>query len=85
MLWRSTVNNDNDNENINLKKGGVRERFDLPLSINYQQVRVVLAYHPVRLDLKGKKKKIHDCKTKCAFLTLNFRDKNKNIVEKVKI
>ena len=83
MLWRSTVNNDNDNENINLKKGGVRERFELPLSINYQQVRVVLAYHPVRLDLKGKKK--HDCKTKCAFLTLNFRDKNKNIVEKVKI
>ena len=54
MLWRSTVNNDNDNENINLKKGGVRERFELPLSINYQQVRVVLAYHPVRLDLKGK-------------------------------
>jgi len=56
MLWRSTVNNDTDNENINLKKGGVRERCDLPLSINYQQVRVVLAYHPVRLDLKGKKK-----------------------------
>ena len=39
MLLRSTVNNDTDNENINLKKGGVRERCDLPLSINYQQVR----------------------------------------------
>ena len=34
----------------------MRECFDLLLSINYQQVRVVLAYHPFRLDLKGKKK-----------------------------
>ena len=49
------------------------ERCDLPLSINYQQVRVVLAYHPVRLDLKGIKK--HDCKAKSVLLTLNFREK----------